>query len=38
MITLNNLCLKNVGVSFYYIGRQAVPWLGVSYIIDIAGA
>ena len=21
MITLNNLCLKNVGVSFYYIGR-----------------
>ena len=24
MITLNNLCLKNVGVSFYYIGRQDV--------------
>ena len=22
MITTNNLCLKNVGVSFYYVGRS----------------
>ena len=24
MITFNNLCLKDVGVSFYYIGRYVV--------------
>ena len=24
MITFNNLCLKDVGVSFYYIGRYTV--------------
>ena len=26
MITFNNLCLKDVGVSFYYIGRYVSCW------------
>ena len=26
MITFNNLCLKDVGVSFYYIGRYVGSW------------
>ena len=33
MITFNNLCLKNVGVSFYYIGRSV--WLVHSLYIFI---
>ena len=30
MITLNNLCLKNVGVSFYYIGRSLTTVFNVA--------
>ncbi len=35
MVTLNNLCLKNVGVSFYYIGRSLSTVFNVtlSYVI-----
>jgi len=35
MITMNNLCLKHVGVSFYYVGRSLTTVFNVvcSYII-----
>ncbi|CAD5218792.1 unnamed protein product [Bursaphelenchus okinawaensis] len=35
MITFNNLCLKNVGVSFYYVGRSLTTVFNVlcSYLI-----
>lgn len=35
MITFNNLCLKHVGVSFYYVGRSLTTVFNVicSYII-----
>ncbi|KAL1465527.1 hypothetical protein WDU94_005087 [Cyamophila willieti] len=31
MITFNNLCLKNVGVSFYYIGRSLTTVFNVMF-------
>lgn len=35
MITTNNLCLKNVGVSFYYVGRSLTTVFNVllTYLI-----
>ncbi|KAI1715935.1 triose-phosphate transporter family domain-containing protein [Ditylenchus destructor] len=35
MVTFNNLCLKNVGVSFYYVGRSLTTVFNVicSYLI-----
>src|SRR5690606_20532208 len=35
MITFNNLCLKHVGVSFYYVGRSLTTVFNVvcSYLI-----
>merc|ERR1712110_1259654 len=37
MITLNNLCLKNVGVSFYYIGRSLTTVFNVLLTYFILG-
>jgi disulfide bond formation protein DsbB len=37
MITLNNLCLKNVGVSFYYIGRSLTTVFNVALTYLILG-
>ena len=31
MITFNNLCLKNVGVSFYYVGRSLTTVFNVAF-------
>ena len=35
MITTNNLCLKNVGVAFYYVGRSLTTVFNVllTYLI-----
>lgn len=37
MITFNNLCLKNVGVSFYYIGRSLTTVFNVFFTYIILG-
>jgi len=37
MITFNNLCLKNVGVSFYYIGRSLTTVFNVAFTYLILG-
>jgi len=37
MITFNNLCLKNVGVSFYYIGRSLTTVFNVLLTYFILG-
>merc|ERR1712086_421851 len=37
MITFNNLCLKNVGVSFYYIGRSLTTVFNVLMTYFILG-
>ena len=37
MITLNNLCLKNVGVSFYYIGRSLTTVFNVATTYLVLG-
>ena len=35
MITFNNLCLKDVGVSFYYIGRYAIGSFQVILLLNL---
>jgi GDP-fucose transporter C1 len=37
MITFNNLCLKNVGISFYYIGRSLTTVFNVAFTYLILG-
>merc|ERR1712098_424034 len=37
MITFNNLCLKDVGVSFYYIGRSLTTVFNVLLTYFILG-
>ena len=37
MITFNNLCLKNVGVAFYYIGRSLTTVFNVVCVYVILG-
>lgn len=37
MITFNNLCLKNVGISFYYIGRSLTTVFNVLLTFFILG-
>merc|ERR1712223_1706612 len=37
MITFNNLCLKNVGVSFYYIGRSLTTVFNVVFTYLVLG-
>ena len=37
MITFNNLCLKYVGVSFYYIGRSLTTVFNVAFTYLILG-
>ena len=37
MITFNNLCLKYVGVSFYYIGRSLTTVFNVCFTYLILG-
>ena len=37
MITFNNLCLKYVGVSFYYIGRSLTTVLKVATTYIVLG-
>ncbi|XP_040574075.1 GDP-fucose transporter 1 [Lepeophtheirus salmonis] len=37
MITFNNLCLKNVGVSFYYIGRSLTTVFNVLFTYFLLG-
>ena len=37
MITFNNLCLKHVGVSFYYVGRSLTTVFNVAFTYLILG-
>jgi len=37
MITFNNLCLKNVGISFYYVGRSLTTVFNVALTYFILG-
>ena len=37
MITFNNLCLKYVGVSFYYVGRSLTTVFNVAFTYLILG-
>ena len=37
MITFNNLCLKNVGISFYYISRSLTTVFNVALTYTILG-
>ena len=37
MITFNNLCLKNVGISFYYISRSLTTVFNVLLTYTILG-
>jgi len=37
MITFNNLCLKHVGISFYYIGRSLTTVFNVAFTYLILG-
>lgn len=37
MITFNNLCLKNVGISFYYISRSLTTVFNVLLTYSILG-
>ena len=37
MTTFNNLCLKNLGVSFYYVGRSLVHLFNVALSFYILG-
>lgn len=37
MMTYNNLCLKHLGVSFYYVGRSLVHLFNVMFTWYILG-